>query len=61
MKDLATVITWCGSIIVAVAVAVVFLFTTFQTNAAADKATTYFDSRLDKLDAKLDLLLEQKK
>jgi hypothetical protein len=54
-------IVWGASVVVTVAMAVGFLFITFQTSAAADKQTTYFDSRLDRLEQKIDQLLEQKK
>jgi hypothetical protein len=61
MKWQDKTLMWCGSVIVAAAVAVAFLFTTFQTNAAADKTQSSFEQRLDKLDSKLDIILEQTK
>jgi hypothetical protein len=49
---------WCGSVIVAVAVAISFLFITFETSASADRSAKYFDDRLSKIEAKIDQLLE---
>lgn len=55
------VMTWLGSLAVAVALAVVFLFTTFQTNAEADREQSTVEQRLDRLEAKIDRILEQTK
>lgn len=51
---LQTALTWCASIIVTVAMAVGFLFMTFETAADADKNNSHFDVRLDRLEQKLD-------
>lgn len=55
------ILVWCGSVLVAVAAAVAFLFTTFQTSAAADRMTNYFDARLDRLEQKIDQIIRQVK
>lgn len=59
-KGLETTLMWCGSIVIAVAVAVAFLFTTFQTSADANKTEQHFDTRLDKIESKIDSLIENK-
>ena len=58
---LQTALTWCGSVIIAVSVAIAFLFTTFQTVADADKSSNHIDSRFDKIETKIDKILEQTK
>lgn len=55
------VMTWFGSLAVAVALAVVFLFTTFQTSAEADRERSTVEQRLDRLETKIDRILEQTK
>jgi hypothetical protein len=55
------VIIWCGSGAVAIASAVVFLFTTFQTSAASDKTVAFINARLDRIETKIDQLLEANK
>lgn len=51
-------LVWCGSVLIAVATSVAFLFMTFQTLASADRLNQYFDSRLERIEKKLDKLLE---
>ena len=58
---LQTALTWCASVIVTVAMGVGFLFLTFETEADANKTASYFDSRLDRLEQKIDIILEQTK
>ena len=55
------ILTWLGAVITAAAVTMTFLFTTFQTNASADRVQNTVEHRLDQLDAKLDQILEQTK
>lgn len=51
-------IIWSSSVVVASAIAVTFLFLTFQTTAAADKASGFFDARLTRMEQKIDQILE---
>jgi hypothetical protein len=41
--------------------AVGFLFMTFETVADADKSSSHIDKRFDKIEAKIDKILEQTK
>jgi hypothetical protein len=52
------ILIWCGSVLVAVASAVAFIFTTFQTSAESEKTNHYFDQRLDRIEKKIDQLLK---
>lgn len=52
---------WCSSVLMAVATAVAFLFLTFQTSAQADKINSYFDSRLERMEQKIDQLIRLNK
>lgn len=49
---------WYMNIIIAVAGAIAFLFLTFQTSAQAEKTYNYFDSRLNRIESKIDQLIE---
>ena len=58
---LQTAIGWCASVLVTVAMAIGFLFLTFETAADSSKMQQYFDGRLDKLENKIDKILDQTK
>ncbi len=54
-------LSWLGAVMAAVAISMTFLFTTFQTNAEADKFQSTVQQQLNRLDNKLDKILEQTK
>lgn len=53
------ILMWCGSILVSAAVAISFLFMTFQTNAQSDKTAKYFDDRLSRIEEKIDRIINK--
>lgn len=55
------ILIWCSSVLVGVATSIAFLFITFQTSASADKMANYFETRLDRLEQKIDQLIRQTK
>jgi hypothetical protein len=55
------VLVWLGSLTMAVATVLYFLFITFETVADANKDAGHIDSRFDRLEQKVDKILEQTK
>lgn len=55
MKNLA----WAGSVIAATAMAITFLYANFQTSFAANKFEDKMESRLERMEQKLDSILEK--
>lgn len=53
-------IAWLLSIIGAVGISLGFLFSTFQTSADSNRANSAFDKRLDRIEGKIDDLLEKR-
>ncbi len=58
---LERILVFAASFVVAAATSVIFLFSTFQTNADAEKLTNHLEHRLDRIERKVDLVLERKR
>jgi hypothetical protein len=56
-----TWVAWFGATLVACAILISFVFTTFSTKTEAAQARDSLDKRLDRIEAKLDSFIEDRR